>query len=259
MKLCIISPVAGLEEFSSRSRTHLVLAHINNPDYMKFYKHRKQRGDFLILDNGAYEGEPFRSERHFRLIDYYEPDVVVLPDKPFKHGKITLSLSVKFLNQCIKKGYKCDFMSVPQSNIDKRDQWWKYAEKFLEISEIKWMGLSKLLKRTFTNHKCNDNRITLACELFRSDIKLTCKLARPDIKLHALGMWDGDIQEFKLCAKSAMFESLDTAAPVWRGWRGYTLGLDIWPDIPVDFSASKYEYKDEKLINHNLSLLTGLL
>ncbi len=53
MEFAIISPVGGLNQYATRSKIHLILAQVKNEEYRKFYRERGEKGDFLILDNGA--------------------------------------------------------------------------------------------------------------------------------------------------------------------------------------------------------------
>lgn len=57
MQIGIITPTKYLEEFATKSRYHLVLAHMveGNSTYRDFYKSMSERGDFITLDNSSYE------------------------------------------------------------------------------------------------------------------------------------------------------------------------------------------------------------
>ncbi len=55
----------------------------------------------------------------------------------------------------------------------------------------------------------------------------------PRIKLHAFGMVNGDIHELSYLAGAGV-TSIDSSAPVWRGWHGITIDKkrdrDYWDE-----------------------------
>lgn len=57
MKTCLICPVPSLRDYVDEKCTHhLLLAHLLLvPGYVEFYRERAERGDYIILDNGAKE------------------------------------------------------------------------------------------------------------------------------------------------------------------------------------------------------------
>ena len=54
---CFITPIPLLEQFASQSSKHLCLAHLvdSNDQYASFYKKMRDRGDYVIMDNGCFE------------------------------------------------------------------------------------------------------------------------------------------------------------------------------------------------------------
>lgn len=57
MKACLIPPIPDLERFvDDHATTHLLLSHLfGSYAYVSFYRERAERGDYLIVDNGAKE------------------------------------------------------------------------------------------------------------------------------------------------------------------------------------------------------------
>ena len=52
----LISPTKYLHLIPEDSTFHLLLAHLLKDDeYAAFYRKRKEQGDFIIIDNGAFE------------------------------------------------------------------------------------------------------------------------------------------------------------------------------------------------------------
>ncbi len=246
MKIAVISPIAGLQDFSTMSRTHLVLAQIQDKTYREFYLSRRRSGDFIILDNGAYEGATFDAGNYLDLIKTLDPQVVVLPDTPYEDGRKTFLDSLTFMKLALASSYQGEFMAVPQATLNDWHNWWLWTRSFLDIKEVTWIGLSKLLKRTFDDFG----------EYARAEMAKQITKLRPGINIHALGMLDGSFVDFDALLTQGIVKSLDTGAPVWRGWNGYTLtSCDLWPDIPLNFSADPPHPSCVATIYRNLSLL----
>ncbi len=245
MQTCIITPISGLERYAKLSNTHLILAHIRDQRYMDFYKERGRQGDVLILDNGAYEGQVFEPAREFQLIDFYQPNIVVLPDSPGKGGEITFKNSMYFLNTCIKKGYKqLSYMAVPQAFKNDWYDWWNWTLRFLAIKEINCIGISKLLPKEFIGSEHSFNSYT------RTEIALRLKALRSDIYLHALGMLEGNLIDYNYC--KTIYNSLDTSVPVGRGYYGVRMGGE-WDNPPLDFQM--HFPKNTEAIEDNLRVM----
>jgi hypothetical protein len=67
---CVIAPTAYLQYYATQSPRHLVLAHLvaKDPAYAAFYRTRSDIGDFIIMDNGAFElGGSYPPERLISL------------------------------------------------------------------------------------------------------------------------------------------------------------------------------------------------
>src|SRR5882724_8154116 len=97
MEFCVISPTSGLERYATRSKTHLVLAHLFDGAYADFYLKQKNEGDVIILDNGTYEnGQPHFT---FDIVRRLKPQVVVLPDFLLHPWKKTWHAAISFLDK----------------------------------------------------------------------------------------------------------------------------------------------------------------
>jgi len=94
VKVAVIAPTEMLTTHAKRSDYHLVLAHIYETDerYREFYKDCVSKGDFVILDNSAYElGESVNVEKLKRMALDLKPTAMFLPDVRFDREK-TLQL-----------------------------------------------------------------------------------------------------------------------------------------------------------------------
>jgi hypothetical protein len=92
-------PPKGLYHTALKSDYHLALAQIDTEDYLKVYAYDIEEGDFLILDNGAAEGQAVSNEELYfaaRRIGAVEevvaPDVML--DYPGTYAAVT-----NFLNE----------------------------------------------------------------------------------------------------------------------------------------------------------------
>src|SRR5258708_20931730 len=115
MGFCIISPVAGLERYSTMSRHHLLLPQLDKiPGYRDFYLKMLKRGDFLMLDNGAYEGQT-----DWKLlvdcIKIYGPAVVALPDYLLQPWEKTHHEAMTFLDRYYDIFPNVQWMYIPQA------------------------------------------------------------------------------------------------------------------------------------------------
>lgn len=256
MEFCVISPTAGLERYATLSKTHLVLAHeyerdveLDSIDYRKFYLKRREAGDFIILDNGAYEaGHPFFSRR---LIQELQPQVVVLPDFYLQPWQKTWHAAIHYLDMYYTAfPANTEWLYIPQSLPGDING---FVESYIEAVQdrrITWLGIPRALAYAITDNP-----------LARVEFARMVKRDHPGIHLHAFGMVNGDIHELPYL-KAAGVESIDSSAPVWRGWNGNqidkTEDRKLW-DIQgtaVDFNTKWDPFYEapgnQHLILHNL-------
>lgn len=232
MEFCILSPIAGLERYSTLSRHHLVLAHIQHPKYVEFYRRRKAAGDFLILDNSAYEGQQ-NNARLLHAIKLYSPDMVVLPDFLLEPWEKTWRASSEFLDNYFDQ-FECQWGYVPQSPPGDIMGWVEGLTHALQDSRIRWI----CLPRALGTDVCRDPLIRVnVCRYIRGFGK----------KVHALGMLSGSVDELGPLADAGC-NSIDSNAPVWRGWCGVKLGQP-WNEKPIYYEGLlETEYYDADAI-----------
>lgn len=227
MEFCVISPTAGLERYATLSKTHLVLSHMcKEHDYAQFYIKRKMEGDFIILDNGAYEnGRPYYD---WNVIAALEPNVIVLPDFPLQPWKKTWHAAIAWLDASFDdiNGFEC--LYIPQA--EKGDMH-GFLESYLEAVQdprISWIGIPRALA-----YAISDNPTA------RIEFARMVKRDHPRLNLHAFGMVNGDVHELLYLANAGV-TSIDSSAPVWRGWHGFRMqdGKE-WDELgsPVNFAA----------------------
>lgn len=227
MEFCIITPIAGLERYATLSKRHLVLAQVTDQRYMEFYRKRRQEGDTLILDNGAYEGTLADDRRILECIDYYTPQITVLPDKFLQSWEHTYNAARDFLNKHYQRYSWMKWMYVPQGPRNNVMNWIDGLINACDDLPIDWVGLPRCLA---TDISLDPLIRPQACELIRK--------RWPHIKVHALGMVKGNVAELPFL-RDAGCESIDSSAPVWRGWyKGFRLTNELdmaaWEKVGTD-------------------------
>jgi len=118
---------------------HLLLAHqvLNDYRYTSYFLEKKLRGDYLILDNSAFEfGEAIADTRLVEAIKLCNPNEVILPDRLYDSAT-TINRSLEFLEKY--KHLNIRFMAVAQGNT--LNEWVSCYEKFAYCADIYSIGL----------------------------------------------------------------------------------------------------------------------
>lgn len=213
IKFAAVSPVAGLERYATLSKIHLVLAqHLNNREYFAFYEKMRDRGDEIILDNGAYENMvPLSEDVYWQCILTLQPTVAVLPDFLLQDARRTVSASLRFLDKYLGKT-TTEWMFVPQAEAGNKGGIAYAIDVVLQDPRVgrfvSWVGLPRCLATHFDN--------------WRPALAAVVRSSYPHIKLHALGMASGSVEEMKACEAVGVY-SIDSSAPVYRGGFGLSI------------------------------------
>lgn len=261
MQFCYICNVGALSSYGDRSRTHLALAQvIKRSDlarraYVGFYRERAQRGDYVILDNGAYEGDQLTTSGLLAAIEEFQPSAIVLPDYPGDFDK-TESRSVDFLC-ALKRHCGVGFTdSIPihtikvlhaaDGNLEAFVNSWKTA-RYYGVDRI---GLSRLTGRygvPVTSLPVEQEDVRPGFVRYLSQLGLYDSKDPERQKIHAFGMCSGSLKELKALADLGV-TSCDSSAPIWRGMWGYRLEDTCWVDEPfnpllrVSVPTSSYQF-----------------
>jgi hypothetical protein len=220
MDFCILSPVQGLKRYASLSKSHLCLAHLTNPGYWEFYQ-GININDHLILDNGGYEGKP-NTKLILERIEQVSPDVVVLPDYLGEEWRKTVQASMQFLDSYYYE-FRCKWMFVPQSKPGDIMGFIDGLYTALEDERISWIGLPRALCYSITNDL--SMRVRMAEQIRKRSSR---------VKIHALGMVKGNVAELNALRESGCVTSIDSNAPVWRGWNMHHLHEE-WGEKPTNY------------------------
>lgn len=237
MEFAVICPISALETYGKLTKTHMCLYHITAPVYWNFYRERQEQGDLIILDCSAYEGVPFCAEQYADRIDDLRPEIVVMPDLLLEEWKKSFHFSFGMREYLERKTYwRPKWMFIPQSVA--RDQEGFTASYFRAITEegIDHIGLPRMLCSHFDPFA----RVELAKIIIEN---------YPSTYIHAMG-FGGTINELYYLEKAGV-KSIDSSAPVWRGWNGYDIEAP-WPDYRFDPFATSYNPLYECTIHNNL-------
>ena len=264
----LISPVSYLHLIPQESKFHLLLAHLlHSEEYCDFYRKRKEQGDYIIIDNGAFElGVPLLPKDIYNLINHsgIVPDVVVAPDYPGEQWQKTVKSAYQFSQEFHNYFPKTTkLMVVPQSEKGDWQGWLACYKALSQIDHVEFIGMSILgvpkafCSLTGTNDITYNRTIASLYLRNHADEYLT-----HGKKHHFLGC--SDPRELLTMQMVGLAYSNDSSTAIWHGHVGVEFdntagGLkDGKTKIPVDF-FTKPNPEAEKTIIHNIKWLQNLL
>lgn len=260
----IIAPTAYLETYSSQSRFHLVLAHLVDTDnaYADFYRQSSTLGDYIIMDNGAFElGESYEPAKLIQLGERIAADAIVLPDYPGQSSKVTVDAALEWGNEI--KDADFQVMFVPQSTVGDQEDWinsykWAAQTPWIDIIGMSILGIPNAfgsqIERAYA-------RVVMTKLLIDRGIFAFDKYH------HYLGLNAGPALEIPSLISMGTMNSCDSSGPVWAGICGqmYTEAADSYLstrkiDKHVDFNYP-WTTKDyvHQAIQTNVSMTLELL
>lgn len=204
---------------------------------------RRREGDLIILDNGAYEGKQSTEAGLIDAIELYNPQVVVLPDRFLRPWEETFRASHDFLDNYYDQFRDVEWMYVPQSSPN---DIMGFIDGLLHAATelpVSWIGIPRCLVTDIAQDPLMRVRV---CEFIKRKW-----YNDPCLRVHALGMYKGNVEELKLLA-AAGCDSIDSSAPVWRGWNELTLineeDMKMWEinGTECNFSAERHYYYHDK-------------
>lgn len=259
---CFIAPTSYLKEYAIASKTHLVLAHLvdEDPAYGAFYRDRAQQGDFIMMDNSAYElKEPYAPDRLVDLARECGANAVVLPDYPFQAGQRTIEAAVNFLPVFKRAGLGTFF--VPQSTVGDLEDWvnsYKWAASHPDIDII---GMSILgVPNALPNVEPAYARVVM------SQLLLDRGVFAKNKHHHYLGLNAGPALELPSLLRMGTLDTVDSSNPVWMGVLGheYSPNTDSFlpvrkVNMPVDFHIKRSkDAATHNRIAHNIEMTNAL-
>lgn len=179
-KFAHIVPVSGLHLLDSKKYL-MCLAQLvlDNKEYARYYANRaKMSNTYVLMDNGAAEGDQLSMDDLIRACRIIEPDEIVLPDTLYDAddtlNKFNNSLS--YFKTDMRLPYK--IMAVPQGATF--EDWKRCAEEMVKDIRVDTLGISKFI-HIFSG---NDNIRYDAAEYIEC---LMNKYKRYNLEVHLLG------------------------------------------------------------------------
>lgn len=261
-QFCIIAPTSYLD-YTKASTTHLVLAHLVDKDkeYAEFYKRRAKVGDYIMMDNSAYElKEPYTPSKLMALARVCGAHAIVLPDYPFQPGKVTIDAAKEFIPQFKAEGF--DTFFVPQSMKGDLNDWldtyiWAASNPDIDIIGMSILGIPNALPNVnFAYARVVMSQMLIGNGIFNFDKHH-----------HYLGLNAGPALEIPSLIRMKALDSIDSSGPVWAGILGheYTKSSDSYQTVsklkmPVMFDIARTKDNDTLArIQHNVDLTIELM
>ncbi len=265
MKHALIAPTKYLHLIPEGSNFHLLLAHLmKDEEYSSFYRARQEAGDFIIVDNGAFEfKKPLPVDKYYKLVNDSGiiPDVIVAPDYPFEDWAKTVDSTAKFVEDY--GNYfdvdKTNIMAVPQSVKGDHIGWVKAYSEFSLMEDVEFIGMSILgIPNAFCQLTGTDaisfNRIFAS--IFLKNNNLVCNK-----KHHYLGC--DEPRELLIQNHIGIAYSNDSSTAFWHAINGISFdntasGLkDGKTKIEVDFDIP-FDEAHVRLIESNIDWISRL-
>ena len=238
---CYIAPTAYLD-LTAASNTHLVLAHLvdTDPVYASFYYKRFRLGDYIIMDNSAYELKtPYAPTQLIDLGKKCGAHAIVLPDYPFQPGSVTIQAANEFIPIFKDNGFQTFF--VPQSDRGDLDDWLKSYAWAASCPQIDIIGMSILgIPNALPHIDPSFARVVMTEKL------ISLGIFNFDKHHHYLGLNAGPALEIPSLLEMNALTTIDSSGPIQAALMGhqYTKDADSFQTVkklkmPVDFSVAR--------------------
>ena len=259
---CFITPIPLLEQFASQSSKHLCLAHLvdSSNQYASFYRRMRERGDYVIIDNSAFElGQSYEPQKLIQLGHKCKANAIVLPDYPGQESIVTIEAAKRWIPLFKDNGF--DTFFVPQSKVGDLSDWLRAYDFATTNPDIDIIGMSILgipnalpkISRTYA-------RVVMT-QLLQNQQRFANK------KHHYLGLNSGVNLEVPSLLNMNALWSVDSSGPVWSGANGirYDITTDSYMpiakpflrEVDFDYDIHGKEHIVE-CIQHNINLTKAL-
>lgn len=259
-KLALIPPLPNLELGGDM---HMLLAHMcYDPTYTQFYRKRSVQGDFLILDNSAYE----MTDSHASMFDLLalgycnvRVDEIVAPDRimheqgTYAHALESIDVMSSTIGQLAwKRAGSPRIMVVPQVNPDIQtiDSYDRHARLLMDmwhtgapyLSGHITLGVSKNMD------KLHGGWLLIFREVVRELIK------EYPLQVHVLGLPHRLVNTRRVLKENTYIRSIDTAQPFISAIAGQSMQV---PDQelakrPKDYLETPLTEEQVPMANQNI-------
>lgn len=216
--LPIVSPL-----LDSLPRINLLLSHqvLNDKKYVEYYLKRKKQGDYIVLDNSAFEfGEALSIDLLIRAIKITKPNEFVLPDVFFNKNE-SIRRSIEFIESFSFGSLK--YMGVVQG--ESLEDWLSCYKYFSENIDIFSIGLGAIYtSKTIFGNK-NINKIVSGREFLINELKER-KILNQNKPHHLLGLGDSGHIEIEKLKKYKWIRSCDSSAAYIQARQGVEISMN---------------------------------
>lgn len=231
MNYCAIGPLAMGETLKKHSH-HMALAqYLYHEDYFEFYRDQLERGHFVVLDNGAYEGAQLDDRALHYWIQKLKPTAVVLPDE-VGNFKMTALKSIMFADELNGKPYVPDMWKVIHAEDGELSD---FVLSYLYDSRMfNGVCFSRLTERYMSEQLIGLNRRIDFIKLLKEN-----NYWNKHCYHHALGMLNGN--RIELNGLTALgVNSFDSSNPLWRS-RGHSGDFDPFVELTDEELTFDYD------------------
>lgn len=250
IKFCHIAPTPHLEDLTQFNQSHLLLAHLVDPDfndgkdydprYTEFYA-SLQDGKVRYLDNSAFEmmkhynGKLYDPNKLIEMGHKVKATHIVLSDYPTEHWTKTCNVAIEQIPQFKKEGFKTFF--VPQSEIGDLEGLISSFEWALNNKNIDIIGVSILAIPNAFGIENNKALRSFSRIRFMQILQERGLLDHRAIKrFHFLGAMDNMYELLTLKPFEPYIESSDSSVAIWRG-----LNFKNFDNSPTGMKEGKFE------------------
>lgn len=214
---------------------YMCLANIacKDENYRNFYKRKVEEGAFVLLDNGAAEHDQMTLDIMWSVIEQINPTEVILNDV-LMHNEETIESSLKALEFYESKGFKGQYMFVPQG---KNLSDWIQCYENMDKTKISTIGVSKFV----TSGWCDSNARYKCCTYLNNEMPV-----------HLLGCHE-NINEVKIISENFdNIRSNDTAIAYIYALSDQEISKGNRPHGEINFIKSDLTSDQVELLKQNI-------
>lgn len=232
-----------------KDKIHMCLANVarKSDEYKEFYKRKVEEGCFVLMDNGAAEGDQPSNEEIMALAKYINPTELILTDTLYDNAD-TVRRSTEALELYKEGGLTCGFMVVPQGK--NLADWEDCLRKLIILPGVTSVGVSKFISMW---EEDGEEARYQACEVIEKVVAET----GIDVGVHLLGSHIGVYEIKKVKDTFKRVRSSDSAFAY--------IATQAGDEVTLEGKRSKGEIDfvdgevDPVLLDKNLQTIRDLL